>query len=160
LEIFGVLSFFCLLSFPKWEMKLNNTILLVALAIAGYWAYTKYGTISNLQFIPRGISVSGGGFQIVLGVINTSSYPLQYNSFAGSLIVNGSNVGLVSDFNPQPIIANGETDLTFNVQANLLGLASSILSQINSGVTGIQTANINGTANIGGVQYPVNVDLA
>lgn len=141
-------------------MKSNTIIVLVLAVVVGYWAYTRYGTVSNLQFLPRGISLSGGSFQVVLGVQNTSSVPLQYNSFAGSLIVNGSNVANVSDFTAQPIAANAESDLTFNITANILGLASQLLSQINSGATGIQSATLQGTANIGGQQYPINVTLA
>jgi hypothetical protein len=138
----------------------NKTILLlVAAAVVGYWAYTKYGAVVNLQFLPRGITVNNQGFEVVLGVQNTSNTSLQYNSFAGSLIVNGSNVANVSDFTAQPILANAETALRFNVTANLLGLASQILSQINSGVVGVQSAILQGTANIGGSQYPVNVQL-
>jgi hypothetical protein len=140
-------------------MKSNTIVILALVAVFGYWAYTRYGTISNLQFLPRGITVSGGSFQVVLGVQNTSNTALQYNSFAGSLSVNGATVANVSDFTAQPIAANAETDLTFNIAANILGLASTLLSQINSGVQGIQSAVLTGTANIGGTQYPINVTL-
>jgi Late embryogenesis abundant protein len=140
-------------------MKSNTILILVLVAVVGYWAYTKYGAVSNLLFVPRGINASGGGFQVTLGIQNTSNTSLQYNSFAGSLIVNGSNIGNVTDFTQQTIIANGETDLVINVTANLLGLASQILQQVNSGNVGIQSAVLTGNANIGGTQYPVNVTL-
>lgn len=140
-------------------MKSNTIIALVLAVVIGYWAYTRYGAVSNLQFLPRGITVSGGSFQVVIGVQNTSSVALQYNSFAGTLSVNGSTVANVSDFTAQPIAANAETDLTFNIAANILGLASTLLSQINSGGTSISSAILTGTANIGGTQYPVNVAL-
>jgi Late embryogenesis abundant protein len=140
-------------------MKNNTILILVLVAVVGYWAYTKYGAVSNLLFVPRGINASGGGFQVTLGIQNTSNTSLQYNSFAGSLIVNGSNIGNVTDFTQQTIIANGETDLVINVTANLLGLASQILQQVNSGNVGIQSAVLTGNANIGGTQYPVNVTL-
>jgi Late embryogenesis abundant protein len=140
-------------------MKNNTILILVLVAVVGYWAYTKYGAVSNLLFVPRGINASGGGFQVTLGIQNTSNTSLQYNSFAGSLIVNGSNIGNVTDFTQQTIIANGETDLVINVTANLLGLASQVLQQVNSGNVGIQSAVLTGNANIGGTQYPVNVTL-
>lgn len=140
-------------------MKSNTIIILVLVAVVGYWAYTRYGTLSNIVFVPRGINASGGGFQVTLGLQNTSNTALQYNSFAGSLIVNGSSIANVTDFTAQPIIANGETDLEINVTANLLGLASQVLQQVNSGNVGIQSAVLTGNANIGGTQYPVNVTL-
>lgn len=140
-------------------MKSNTILILALVAVVGYWAYTRYGAASNLLFVPRGINVSGGGFQVTLGVQNTSNVTLQYNSFAGTLTVNGQNVGNITDFTAQPIIANGESDLVFNITANLLGLASQVLSQVNSGAVGIQSAVITGNANIGGTQYPVNVTL-
>ena len=140
-------------------MKSNTIIVLALVAVFGYWAYTRYGAVSNLQFVPQGIQVAGGGFEVTLGVENTSNVSLQYNSFAGSLIVNGTTVGNISDFTPRAIAGNAVTPLTFNVNANLLGLATSILSDINSGSTEINSASIQGTANIGGTQYPVNVVL-
>lgn len=140
-------------------MRQNTVILLVLAAAVGYYAYTRYGAVTNLQFVPRGISVNGMGFDVVLGVQNTSNVPVQYNSFAGALVVNGATVGNVTDFTAMPIVANGETDLTFRVTGNLLGLASQVLSQIKDGFTGIQSAVISGTANVGGNQYPVNVQL-
>jgi LEA14-like dessication related protein len=140
-------------------MRQNTVILLVLAAAVGYWAYTRYGAVTNLQFVPRGISLSGSGFQITLGVQNTSNVGLQYNSFAGSLQVNGANVASVQDFQPVAIAPNAESDLQINVTPNLLGLASQALSQIQNGVTGIQSAVLTGTANIGGAQYPVNVQL-
>lgn len=140
-------------------MRQNTVILLVLAAAVGYWAYTKYGAVTNLQFVPRGITASGTGFQVALGVQNTSNVGVQYNSFAGSLIVNGSNVANVTDFQPVAIAPNAETDLQINITANLLGLASQALSQIQNGFTGIQSAVLQGTANVGGSQYPVNVAL-
>ena len=140
-------------------MKSNQLLILVAAAVAGYYLYTRYGAVTNLQFLPRGISANGAGFEVVLGVQNTSNVQLQYNSFAGSLIVNGSNVANVSDFSAQPIAANAETDLQINVAPNIIGIASQVLSQVSSGEVGIQSATLQGTANIGGQQYPVNVQL-
>ncbi len=141
--------------------KTSNTLVIIALvAVVAYFVYTKGLSLANLQFIPRGITIAGNGFQVVLGVQNTSNTTLQYNSFAGSLIVNGSAVGNVSDFTAQPIAANAETDLTINISANVLGIASQIMQQLQSGGTGIQSASLSGTANISGVQYPVNVQLA
>lgn len=140
-------------------MKSNTILALVILAVVGYWAYTRYGAVTNLLFVPRGINASGGGFQVTLGLQNTSNVPLQYNSFAGSLLVNGSNIANITDFTAQTIAANAETDLEINVTANLLGLASQVLQQVNSGNVGIQSAVLTGNANIGGTQYPVNVTL-
>jgi Late embryogenesis abundant protein len=142
------------------NLKPNTVVLLVAAVIAGWWAYTRYGTVTNLQFVPRGIAVSGVGFNVTLGVQNTSNYPLQYNSFAGTLSVNGQQVANVQDFNAVQIAANAETPLILNVSANIFGIASQLFSQVTGGMTGIQSAVLNGVANIGGTQYPVNVTLA
>jgi hypothetical protein len=142
-------------------VKPNTLIALVAVAVVGWWAYTRYGTVTNLQFVPRGIGFAGSGFNVTLGVQNTSNYPLQYNSFAGVLSVNGSPVANVQDFNARSIAANAETPLNINVTPNLLGLASQLIDQLRSGFTnGIQSAVLTGSANIGGTQYPVNVTLA
>jgi hypothetical protein len=142
------------------NVKPNTILLLVVAAVVGYWAYTRYGTVTNLQFVPRGIGLGGAGFDVTLGVQNTSSYPLQYNSFAGTLSINGSVVANVQDFTAAQIAPNAETPLRINVSPNLVGLASQVLSQVQNGYQGIQSAVLNGVANIGGQQYPVNVVLA
>jgi LEA14-like dessication related protein len=141
-------------------MSNKNLLLIAAAGLFAYWAYSKYRTVINLQFLPRGISTGPAGFAVQLGVQNTSNQTLQYNSFAGTLSVNGQNVANVSDFQAVPIQANAETELTINITPNIVGLISQIFSQIQSGVTGITSAVLQGTANVGGQQYNVNVQLA
>jgi hypothetical protein len=157
---FGNSGFFRLALIPNWEkVESKNLLLLAGAGLFAYWAYTKYRSVINLQFIPRGIQAGGTGFQVQLGVQNTSNQTIQYNSFAGTLSVNGQNVANVSDFNARPIQANAETDLAFDVSPNLIGLASQVFQQVQSGYTGIQSAVLTGTANVNGVQYPVNAQL-
>ena len=140
-------------------MKRTTIALLVAAGLLGFWAYKKFATLINLQFVPRGIDTTGTGFMVILGVQNTASDTLQYNSFSGTLYINGSAVGNVSDFNSKLIAANAETQLPFTISVNLLGLGSQLINQITQGPTGIQSASIKGVANISGGQYPVNVSL-
>lgn len=141
-------------------MKSNSVLLLLGIGVVAFFLWKKYATFANLQFIPRGISLHGGGFQVVMGVQNTSSMPVQYNSFAGSLNVNGSNVGFVSDFQPGIIQPNAETDITLTITPNVLGIASQVMTQLQGGDVGITSATLTGSANVGGTQYPVNMTLA
>jgi LEA14-like dessication related protein len=140
-------------------VKPTTIALGVAAVLFGYWAYKKYATLVNLQFVPRGINLTGNGFTVALGVQNTASDTLQYNSFAGTLYVNGSAVGNVSDFNSKLIAANAETGIAFNVSLNLFNLGSQLLTQLTGGNAGIQSARLTGVANISGGQYNVDVTL-
>jgi hypothetical protein len=65
----------------------------------------------------------------------------------------------VSDFTARTILPNSETDLTFNIVPNVLGIATDLINQINNGASGITSATLNGVANLGGQQYQVNVVL-
>jgi LEA14-like dessication related protein len=140
-------------------MKGGAIALLAGLGLLGFWAYKKYITVVNLLFVPRGFDLAQNGFTVALGVQNTSNQSLQYNSFAGTLYINGSQVANVSDFSSKMIAANAETPLSFVISPNILGLAQQVISQLQTGTAGVQSASLTGVANVSGQQYPVNVNL-
>jgi LEA14-like dessication related protein len=127
----------------------------IGLGIVGLWLYSKAHTGTSLQFVPLGASWSGGALQVDIGVQNPTNDTLQLNSLAGSVFVNGTIIGNVSDFTPRLITANQQTAIQLTYTPNLLGTAAAILNQVNNG-GGIQIA-INGAANVNGISLPINL---
>jgi hypothetical protein len=140
-------------------LKASTLLLWGAIGLAAYYLYQQGAALANLNFLPNGIGFNGSGFQASLLVQNTSSSSVQLNSFSGYLVVNGYNVGNISDFTAATILPNAQTQLQFNMVPNLVGAAGALISQMSSSEFAINSASIQGTANVGGQQVPVTVTL-
>jgi hypothetical protein len=139
----------------------NSTtpLLIGAAGFLAWYFWTRANALKSLLFVPRGLGVQGGGISLLLGVQNITSAALQLNGFAGSLNINGSPVGNVTDFQPQ-LIAPGETQINLLIIPNVFGIAAGVLNEINGneGSGNIQ-ASLSGTANINGIPLPVNINF-
>jgi LEA14-like dessication related protein len=138
----------------------TNTVLIAAGAFAAWWLWSRASTISNLNFIPRGLAVVGGAISLILGVQNPTNNAIQLNALSGNLIINGNAIGNVADFQPVVIAPNNETPINLLVTANFFGLAAGALNAIEGNETGTINATLQGTANINGTALPVNVTFA
>lgn len=140
--------------------KNNNTLLLVGGGVAAWYLLSRYSTIKNLLFVPRGIAVVGGAISVILGVQNPTSNSLAFQALSGSLVVNGNNVGNVASFQPLIILPNAETQIQLLITPNLLGIGSGILNLIegNPGSSSF-SASLQATANINNTAVPVNVSF-
>jgi hypothetical protein len=128
---------------------------LIALGIAGLWLYSKAHTGNSLQFVPLGASWSGGALQVDIGVQNPTQDSLQLNSLAGSVYVNGTIAGNVSDFTPRLIAANQQTPIQLTYTPNILGTVVAVLNQVSNG--GGVLIGLNGSANVNGIPLPINL---
>lgn len=138
---------------------MKNGIWLLVAGVAAYYLYRVFSTVSNLNFVPRGISVGNGGLSLQLGVQNITNTSLQFNGFSGSVLINGNNVGNVADFQPQILAANGESQVLFFFTPNLLGLAQQLVNLFQGGsLTGMKV-QLQGTANVEGQAVPVDVNF-
>jgi hypothetical protein len=139
----------------------NTTPLFIAAAaFAAWWLFSRANALNSLIFIPKGIGVQSGGLNLILGVQNPTGSAIQLNSLAGSINVNGSPIGNVSNFSPQIIAPNQETDVPLYLSANLFGIAGSVINQLdgNEG-SGNFRANLTGTANVNNIPVPVSIDF-
>jgi len=137
---------------------MKNWVILAIAAGVAYYLWKTASTFYNLLFVPRGISFSGGGIQLVIGMQNTSSMPVQLNSFAGTLLVNGSPYGNVTSFQPAIINPNAETDVPVTISPNIISLADTLLNALQGGsIPSGYSVELQGTANVSGQQIPVDV---
>lgn len=142
--------------------KNNNSLtplLIAGGAFAAWYFWTRAQALGSLQFVPVGLGVQGAAVSLQLEVDNPTSNSLQLNGFAGSLIINGSNVGNVTDFQPV-MVAPGATRLNLLITPNVFGIAAGVINQLdgNEG-SGNFAASLQGTANINGIPLPVNLSF-
>jgi LEA14-like dessication related protein len=137
-------------------MKGSTILLLAAGGALLYFLYTKIRTVTNLSFVPRGVSSSGAGLLLTVGVQNPTSTPVTLRSIVGNLFIDGNPVANVSDFSTAVIAANAETPIQILVQPDLYGIVSSVVSTIKNGLPSNSQISLQGTANIDNSAMPVN----
>jgi len=133
-----------------------NGLLLIAGAVA-LWVYSKAHTGANLQFLPLGANWDGGSLHIQIGVQNPTNDSLQFQSLAGTVYINGTAAGTISDFTPAIIAPNSQTPITLSYTPSIFGVAAAVINQLNNG--GGVTIGLKGSANVNGISIPVNVNF-
>ncbi len=88
-----------------------NSIFKLLLIAGGIWLATKVAAALSLKLSPGAFSLNGSSLQIGLNITNTSTFPIAYDNFSGTVLINGQSVGTVYDNTAQTIIANGVTQL-------------------------------------------------
>lgn len=119
------------------------------------WLYTKAHTAMNLQFLPLGANWDGGALHVQIGVQNPTNNSLQVTSLAGTVYVNGTAAGNLSDFTPALIAPNSQTPIQLTYTPSLFGAISSVLNQLTNG--GGVNIEVKGTANVNSIPIPVDI---
>lgn len=134
-----------------------SPLLIGAAAFAAWYFWTRANTLKSLIFNPVGLGVQGAAVSLQLEVDNPTSEAVQLNGFAGSLNINGSPVGNVTDFQPVMVVP-GATRINLLVTPNVFGIAAGVINLIdgNEGSGNVQ-ASLTGTANVNGIPLPVNL---
>jgi len=133
---------------------MQNGLLLIA-GVVALWVYSKAHTGANLQFLPLGASWDGGSLHIQIGVQNPTNDSLQFQSLAGTVYINGTAAGTITDFTPAIIAPNAQTPVTLVYSPSLFGVAAAVINLLNNG-DGV-TIGLKGSANVNGVSIPVNL---
>jgi LEA14-like dessication related protein len=136
----------------------TNLLLIGAAAIAAWYFWTRTSALNSLIFTPVGLGVQGPGISLAVNVANPTNTPLQLSSIAGSLNINGSAVGNVTDFQPAVIAPNSQTQINLLITPNVFGLAAGVINEVdgNEGSGTIQ-ASLTGTANVNNTPLPINL---
>ena len=117
-------------------------------------------SIGNLNFYPDRIAsmafegMSPVAYATVL-VQNTSNVSIELNSLVGSLFMNDTLVGNVSNFTPLLIQDNSETILPLKIRLQLIGIVNDIIDGFQLG-NFHQDLRFEGTVNANGVQVPLS----
>ena len=118
-------------------------------------------SVANLTFFPNGITgmafegLSPVAYLSVL-VQNTSNVAIDLNSLSGSVLVDNTLVGNISNFSPIRINANAETVMPLKVRFAILGIVNDIIQSFQQG-NFQKNIVLEGTVNANGVQVPLTL---
>lgn len=141
-------------------MKTQSLFLLALAGIGLYW-FAQLGTAGNTaQLIFSGVTVnSPTNFTLHFIVQNISNATVKFNGLTGTVAVNGTVIGNISNFTPITIQPVSQQNLNVNFQPNLLGVASEISQLFTTGNQSLDFT-INGNYNIDGFVLPFNLENA
>ncbi len=99
---------------------------------------------------------------VYMGVLNPTGQSLTINAVTGDLYLDGKAMATVTSFDKQSILPNQETVIKVFVAPNLVNLFSKIKTLISSKLknAGKLKASFKGSANIEGVNFPINTQLS
>jgi hypothetical protein len=140
-------------------MKTGTVVLL---AVAGLFAYHILGLgvaggVAQLVF--QGITANGPlNFTLNFIVQNVSNTTINFNSMAGTVTINGNNVGNVSSFPavPVPIPGNSQQPVNVNLDLSVLGLVGEIATLLQTPGTTLNF-EVKGNLNANAVIIPFDV---
>lgn len=134
---------------------------LAALVIVGFTVWRKTKSLGNVVFLPGnvvGLSMSGSSpvIQVALIAQNTSNDNLLIQSLAGNVLADKTLIGNIASFSTQSIPANSQTQILVNLTLYDLGIVN-ILIGVMQNKNAVQDITVNGYANIGFAQVPINL---
>jgi hypothetical protein len=127
----------------------------IGLIAAAVWVATKVAAALSLKLSPGAISVDGTNLNIQLIVTNTSTFPISYDNFTGSVYINNQNAGAVYDNTAQKIAANAQTVLNLTFVPLPGTIISNIISEIQSGGAS-QLIQLKGTLTAENIPLPIS----
>lgn len=137
-----------------------KTSTIVLLAAAGYGVYY----LSQLNMGVDTVNINFAGVQIKsltdyvvqLNVQNVSNISATVNSLSGNILINGNQLGSISDFSPTTIPANGQINIPVEISPSILSIPGDVQSVMNSG--GILNFTAVGNINVAGLVLPFNLE--
>lgn len=136
-----------------------KNILYIGAAIAAIYFWGKSRLGNNVKVIFRGISFTGGlikpRLNLRFGVQNPTDTTAEIRSIVGNVEINGQTVADVSSFIQLKIAANSETIVPIVADPSAIGIVSQIWKYLQASARDKVTVKFNGTANIDGVNIPI-----
>lgn len=145
-------------------MTKNDKVLLIAgAAVVAYWFFSKARALKGLVFTPgpiSGVTLTGGApvLSLNISVQNTNSASLRIDSLAANVMSNGILIGNVYNFFPAEVPANAAVLMPVQIRLGTIGLVSDLITSIQYG-SASQSFVIDGSANVNGIQLPLNVSF-
>lgn len=138
-------------------MKTGTVILLAVGGLALYF-YSELGiTAASMNVVFDSVQIkSVTDYMIGLLIQNVSNSPIYVNSLAGDILVNGNELGNISDFSPITVNPNSQQVVQIEIKPSLLSLPGTVIDLVNN-----SGGNLNFTAtghmNIDNQVLPFNV---
>jgi len=119
---------------------------------------------NSLNFVIKGLKLGWEGIsptvEISIAIQNTTPASFSINAIIGTVYLNGSKIGDVSNFTAVTVTGVGETIYPIKVRVGLLGVADQVndIIDIINGSRGI-AANLRfvGSVNVANIPYPIDI---
>lgn len=141
-------------------METGEALLLIGGAVALY-EYNQYRAGGNLNFFPGQVTdMSFEGLNPVataeLLIQNTSNVTFTINSLSGSVTLNGTLIGNISDFTPVTIGGNSEGYIPLKLRLLTLTIVQNLINAFGGGAIK-ENLVVTGSVNANGVQVPLSI---
>lgn len=146
------------------RLKTGEGIALAAGALILGNYFFKGRALGNLIFSPgavTGMRFDTSGSPVIdftLQVQNTSSVGLRVDSIAGNVFSNSQLIGNVSTFTPVQIQGNAVTYVQVSARLRILGLVNDLIRAFQYKNIS-QAVQLQGFANVEGIQMPLNINF-
>jgi LEA14-like dessication related protein len=138
-------------------MKIIDLLLLGAAGFGAWYLFNHAQSAANLQIDLSDAGITNiNDITIDLLMSNTGNAPVQINSLAADVTVNGDLIASVSDFTGLTIPANSQKTATVHAKPNILQLPTAIRDLVNSN-TNNYVFNLKGNVNLNGAQLPIDI---
>jgi LEA14-like dessication related protein len=138
-------------------MKIGNALLIAGGLFLGYNLLQLVSAGSNVQVVFNGVTMNSPlSYTLDFLIQNVTNATVKLNALTGTVSINGTQVGNLSDFQPVTIGPTSQQDIKMNLSLSPLGLAGSVAQLLTQ--TG-QTLNfvVDGALNVDGIVFPFNV---
>ena len=142
-------------------MKTGTALLLAGGGLALLYFGKLATAAATYQLVFKNVSIqSATNWVLTFTLQNVSNATLSLNSLAGTVSVNGNQLGNISMFPASPIIVppNSQIDLPITLSIGLLGIPG-IVAQVTQQAGNSFDFNVVGNMNINGLVAPFNDDV-
>ena len=138
-------------------MKTGTVLLLAAGGLIAFH-FLGLGVAGNtFQIVFAGVTPNNVfNYTLAFNVQNVSNTLVNLNSLAGTVFLNGQQVGSVSTFIPQGIPGNSQTPVNLTLDLSAFGLGTAVYQLVNT--SGSQmNFEVKGNMNVNGMVLPFDV---
>ena len=139
---------------------MNKTFVWLGGGALALYFLSKFSLSKKINFLLQGVETGGTvlspSIRLIIGVQNPTNQKAIFKSLSGSLYLDGKYFANVSSFGDQVINPNSETTITITAKPSAIGIFSAIKDLIQTKGENL-SANITGSANIDGINYPLDI---
>lgn len=138
-------------------MKTGTALLIGAAALVAY-EFQQLGTAAQtVQFQFSGVQINSvTSYNIQILIQNISNISCTVNAMTGTITLNGTQIGNISDFQPVTIGARAQQIVNVVLNPNILALPIAVQQLVNN-PSGTLNFEVNGNANVNGLILPFDL---
>jgi LEA14-like dessication related protein len=119
------------------------------------WLISQKIGLQKLQATVNNITFLNGKLVVIIRIANPSNVAVKINNILGEILINGTSVASVNNFDQQTIAANGFSDVKVYLTLNFLGTGQYFYSLMDSYMRKNLNATFNGVIKANNISIPV-----